>query len=226
MTLQSMSAANANFDPAAPVRTSVEIGSNEIDSPSVVDTSNPVASSSVFGSAHFDPNTMTPESLLTYLSSRLGGIDKQMTDVFSREQKGEHVRSELHQIQEMLTNLESGEKPGDKGTISDLEAFNQELSAHIDNISKIDSDLANDLQTRIYGEGQLMWKNDDVFTTAELEGTKDFLNIVSKDLDSSSQMDMINLQQLMSTRQTAIQLATNLVAACGESAKSIASNIR
>ena len=112
-----MSAANANFDPAAPVRTSVELGSNAADGPSRVDTSNPVASSSLFGSANFDPNAMTPESLLFYLSSRLGGIDKQMNDVFSREQMGEHVRSELHQIQEMLTSLKSGEKPTDKGTL-------------------------------------------------------------------------------------------------------------
>jgi hypothetical protein len=39
-------------------------------------------------------------------------------------------------------------------------------------------------------------------------------------------MDMIALQQLMSSRQTAIQLATNLISACGESSKAIATNIR
>jgi len=36
---------------------------------------------------------------------------------------------------------------------------------------------------------------------------------------------MIRLQSIMSARQTAIQLATNLMSALGESTKSIVSNI-
>jgi hypothetical protein len=228
MGLHSVAPANAGLSQSAPVLSDPYLEHTDADAASALDTSNPVASSSVFGSANFDPHAMTPESLLTYLRSRLGRIDAQMDEVFSREQKGEYVRGELHKIQEMLTNLESGENPDDKGTIPT--DFAGELLGHIENIGTIDEKLAQSLHDRIYGEGQLMWSDDgqgdDLFITAELEGTKDFLNIVSKDLDSNSQMDMINLQQLMSARQTAIQLATNLVAACGESAKSIAANIR
>ncbi|MFZ5897561.1 MAG: hypothetical protein ACOY0T_41310 [Myxococcota bacterium] len=192
----------------------------------LVTTTNPVPESSVFRSENFDPHAMTPESLMFYLKTRLGGLDKQMNEIFEREQKGELVRAELHKIQEMLTTLKSGEKPGDEHTLLDVAAFNQELLEHLNNINAVDPQLAMQIQTKIYGEGQVMSGGDASYTTSELQSTKDFLNIVAKDLDSSSQMDMIALQQLMSTRQTAIQLATNLVAACGESVKSVVSNIR
>lgn len=64
------------------------------------------------------------------------------------------------------------------------------------------------------------------FKGRELDASKDYLNTVSKELDSSSQMDMISLQQAMSAHQTAIQLATNLIAALADSAKAVATNIR
>ncbi|MGC4093390.1 MAG: hypothetical protein QM756_36950 [Polyangiaceae bacterium] len=185
-----------------------------------------VASSSVFESANFDPNAMTPESLMTYLQSRLGSIDVQMNDVLSRQKKGEQVRGELHEIQIMLTNLDPSEDPKQTQHIGDVEAFRTELETHIANIADVDPNLASKLSEKLFGEGQIMAKNDDTYVKSELEGTKDFLNIVSKDLDSGAQMDMIALQQMMSTRQTAIQLATGLVASLGDSAKAIASNIR
>ena len=222
---------NSIYSPAAlSLSTTVPIGANPPNEPSSIVSTNPVAASSVFGSNSFNPHAMTPESLMIYLNSRLGGLDSQMNDVFDREQKGERVRGELHAVQQLLTNLESGPKSSDVGTIPNFDQFQSELEGHLQTIAQIDPQLAADMRAKLYGDGQIMYDSsgtpDDRFTTSELENTKDYLNIVAKDLDSSSQMDMIALQQLMSTRQTAIQLATNLIAACGESAKSIATNIR
>jgi hypothetical protein len=58
-----------------------------------------------------------------------------------------------------------------------------------------------------------------------MEATMKYLEGVTKDIESSAQLDMIRLQSIMSARQTAIQLSTNLVAALGESTKAIVSNI-
>ena len=44
-------------------------------------------------------------------------------------------------------------------------------------------------------------------------------------LNSDSEMTMINLQSLMSQRQTAVQLTTNLVQSLGDQQNSIAKNI-
>jgi hypothetical protein len=58
-----------------------------------------------------------------------------------------------------------------------------------------------------------------------MKQTMQYLDGVGKDIDSSAQMDMIRLQSIMSARQTAIQLSTNLIASLSESTKSIVSNI-
>ncbi len=188
---------------------------------------NAVATSSVFGSQNFDVHAMTPESLMGYLRSRLGTLDKQMDEVFDREQRGERIRAEVHDVQAMLTSLAaSGDKTSDKGQIPDLPAFDAELKAHLSEISALDPKLGQEMFAKIYGDGQVMNKDDGQFLKSELDGTKDYLSIVSKDLDASSQMDMISLQQFMSARQTAIQLATNLIASLADSAKSVVSNIR
>ena len=63
-------------------------------------------------------------------------------------------------------------------------------------------------------------------TTARVDSTKEYLDATCKDIESSAQMDMINLQSLMGARQTAIQLSTNLVAALAESMKAVVTNIR
>lgn len=51
------------------------------------------------------------------------------------------------------------------------------------------------------------------------------LDALVKDIGSGAQMDMINLQSLMSNRQTAVQLSTNLIQALSDSADAIAHNI-
>jgi hypothetical protein len=52
------------------------------------------------------------------------------------------------------------------------------------------------------------------------------LDALVNDLGSSGEMDMIRLQSLMSQRQTAVQLSTNLIQALSHSADAIAHNIK
>ena len=48
---------------------------------------------------------------------------------------------------------------------------------------------------------------------------------LQKDLNAGAELNMINLQSLMSQRQTAIQLTTNLVQSLGDQMNKIAANI-
>ncbi len=48
---------------------------------------------------------------------------------------------------------------------------------------------------------------------------------IQKDLNSSTELSMINLQSLMSQRQEAIQLCTNLVQSLGDQVNKIAENV-
>lgn len=182
-----------------------------------------VASSSIFGSAHFDPDAITPEGLLIYLSGRLGSLDGQMDDIFDRQKNSEKVRSELRDMQKLLTAFEQSTDE-QKALLADPQTLAQ-IEAHIDNVGLVDPQLANELRVHLQGDGQILC-GDKQYTTMELNGSKEYLNMIGKDLEAGAQMDMIALQSLMSARQTAIQLSTNLVSALSESAKAVVANIR
>ncbi len=216
-----------------------------------------VAESSL-GSRHFDPEAMTPDALMFYLSTRMGSIDMQMDSIMRRERTAQQIRSELSAIQTQLAELaEVDDKQADLN-FPDTKAFHKELSGHIYTIKMLDPDLGARIEEQLNSAGQIgttptptpkvtqtpsqdaaqdstfsktqeeqtnTTPDDATYKTAEVEATKQYLSLVAKDLESGSQMDMIQLQSLMGARQTAIQLATNLVAALNESAKAVVANI-
>ncbi len=60
--------------------------------------------------------------------------------------------------------------------------------------------------------------------TQRLQALQHRLDALGKELNSGAQMDMIHLQSLMSSRQTAVQLSTNLIKSLGETADAVAGN--
>ena len=95
----------------------------------------------------------------------------------------------------------------------------------INNIAVVNPKLAQRISEDLHKEGQVLHDGQPC-TTAHVDSTKEYLDATCKDIESSAQMDMINLQSLMGARQTAIQLSTNLVAALAESMKAVVTNIR
>lgn len=189
-------------------------------------TTQAVASSDIFGSANFNPNAMTPDTLLIYLGSRMGSLDNQMGEVFNRQKTSEKLRSELRAIQQVLTTVEPKDDKHDL-VVGGLTQENiDDMDAHIRNIESIDPKLGADVRKTMFEDGQILSRRDKNYFTYELDNSKEYLNMVAKDLESSAQMDMISLQSLMGARQTAIQLSTNLISALNESQKSVVSNVR
>jgi hypothetical protein len=181
--------------------------------------------SSLLGSENFNPDAMTPDSLLIYLSTRMGSLDGQMGDIFNRQKTAEKVRTDLRGIQEALTKVPTN--TDETKLLEDLSPeVIDEINAHLNNIEAIDPKLGADIRAHLRADGQILSRDDDRYFTSELKATQDYLNLVGKDLESGSQMDMITLQSLMGARQTAIQLSTNLISALNESQKSIVANVR
>jgi hypothetical protein len=189
-------------------------------------TTQAVASSDIFGSANFNPNAMTPDTLLIYLGSRMGSLDNQMGEVFNRQKTSEKLRSELHAIQQELTTIDSKDDKHELVVGGLTQESIKEIDAHIRNIEAIDPKLGADVRKTMFEDGQIASRGDQNYYTYELDNSKEYLNMVAKDLESSAQMDMISLQSLMGARQTAIQLSTNLISALNESQKSVVGNIR
>ncbi|MCA9630808.1 MAG: hypothetical protein KC766_24230, partial [Myxococcales bacterium] len=60
----------------------------------------------------------------------------------------------------------------------------------------------------------------------EVQATSTYVNSLVKSLESSAQMEMIQLQSMSSARGTAIQMSTNLIASFSEGTKAIVGNLR
>jgi hypothetical protein len=68
-------------------------------------------------------------------------------------------------------------------------------------------------------------KGDNQFGTDELQGYGQALSDAAGSLNSDSELAMVHLESLMSQRQTAVTLTTNLVQSLGDQENKIADNI-
>jgi chromosome segregation ATPase len=175
------------------------------------------------------PGALTPDALMIYLQTRLESVDNQINQIFDQQQKMEKIRSLLNKIQDELNKLndkaEQGQLQGTKhgGGPQDYEA---KIEGLLDQIAELDPHLADQMRTDMRSEGQILWVEDGLYWSQEVSTSKDYVNSMLKDIEASAQMNMIRLQSMMSSRQTAIQLSTNLINNLHEGAKSIVGNIR
>jgi hypothetical protein len=180
----------------------------------------------------FESN-LSPDALMVYLSTRLNGIDQQINSIFNSQQDQQKVQSALRKIQTELAKVD--ENKNDPNAVVDLPRpdgadpgpapAEKNINSAIEEIRQIDPHLAHSIEAKLNGEGFILWVQDGKYKGSEVPATKQYIEGLSKDLEADAQMNMIHLQSLMSSRQTAIQLSTNLISALGESSKAIAANI-
>jgi hypothetical protein len=181
---------------------------------------------------------LTPEGLMLYLQSRLGDVDTQIDGLFKKQQDVGRIREDLNAIQKELQNLknDTSDKSAQgtpntdsngNGQIdpSEYADFEKRITDAIADIKEVEPALGEKLESELGQVGYILDGRDGQYVTSEVKNSTDYLNSINKELESSAQLEMIKLQSLMSSRQTAIQLSTNLVSALGDSTKSIASNI-
>jgi hypothetical protein len=187
-----------------------------------------VNATSNYASIAYDQESLTPEGMMLYLSTRMDEVDGEINKLFDKQKASQEIRKALGTIQTELGKLKEdggGELlnlPGYTGGTTEIE---HNINAAIDEIATIDPQLAETMRADMNKEGQILYVQDGKYFSQEVKASKNYLDTIVKDLDATAQMDMIRLQSHMSARQTAIQLSTNLIASMGESTKTIASNI-
>jgi hypothetical protein len=169
------------------------------------------------------PEGLTPEGLMIYLQTRLGSLDDQINGIFEKQRKIEAIRKELSAIQRELDRLKTD--PNNPGALLEAPNFEEAIQNHINAIREIDPNLADSLEVELNKEGNALWVQDGKYYSSEIETGKKTLDDTMKQLEASAQLEMIALQSMMSSRQTAVQLSTNLISALGETSRSIAANI-
>jgi nitrogen regulatory protein PII-like uncharacterized protein len=172
-----------------------------------------------------NPNALTSEGLMLYLQTRLDGLDEQINAVFKKQKDIENIRKALMKIQNTLETLDDDKK---KNSIKN-DTYRQAIEDAINEIESSDPALAAKMRAELSVQGQILYNyqgnNPNHYAGSEVPASKEYVNNLMKQLESSAQLEMIGLQSTMSARQTAIQLATNLVSALNKGTDAIAANV-
>ncbi len=164
---------------------------------------------------------LTPDSLMAYCQSRLQGLDTQVNEAFAQQQHSNQVSSLLSKLlgdprmaipSDTLKGTDATNKIHDaeqaiRDALHGLDKDSPEYNALVD--------LANNIEKL----------GDPLSPTTFQNSVVNPVNDVQKQINSSSELSMIGLQSLVSQRQQAIQVCTNLVQSLGDQCNKIAENI-
>lgn len=197
------------------------------------------------------PGYLTPDALMSYCASRLRGIDDQIHSSMTRQQNANADSSTLSTLAEKLRppggNVEVGKNNdvfnnyGQALIDAANSASDPSLKAKLLGQAKKFVDCHEEAPqgsgkyvsdgVKVDGNGTVTidgtaHKTGDTLNPEQLKTmTSEFVSNVQKDLNSDTELSMINLQSLMSQRQSSVQLITNMVQSLGDQLNKIASNI-
>jgi hypothetical protein len=245
-----MSLTTISYDPPALINGDFQATATDANAT----TSSTVSDSASIADLSGGAATLSPEALMAYCQSRLDSIDGQVQSTFKNQQARNGEASGLQQVIATLDTYSSGVSSGDAQGATKCAAMESSLYGLIQQIKASDpgcpelgklEQTYNDLlytgtgpqaatattpalqyvDEGIYPPNQNGPKGDNVISATEVQGFVQSLQGCASDLNSGSELQMIQLQSLMSERQTAVELTTNLVQSLGDQSQKIAENI-
>lgn len=167
---------------------------------------------------------ITPDCLLAYCSTRLRDLDENMQKQFATQQAGIKDSQTLQDIEQKIKDsFQNAAKDKDDKLTNDCDPNcqdMQDLTAEAETIQDPNARSAALKAINAFGGMKAGQKFDDLKSSV-LDG----LDNGKQALSQGAELGMIGLQSLMSQRQTAIQMTTNLVQAFGESLKAVSGNV-
>ncbi len=196
---------------------------------------------------------LSPDALMAYCQSRLDSIDGQVRTSFDDQQKTASETEQIDGVLASIKQNEGGDVTDSK-TITQLETQFQTLILNLkktDPNSPVLPSLTQAYNSMLWsGDGgpqktgstdptapdfidfekypatnQATTQGDNKIGTDELQKYAEALSDAAANLNSNAELGMVHLQSLMSQRQTAVTLTTNLVQSLGDQENKIADNI-
>ncbi len=174
---------------------------------------------------------LTADALYVYLQTRLSGIDEQIDAIMDKQMATEAARKALQKSQNLTARFQDG-----KNAKVTVRALQSAIDAQPTMQGK--QAVAKGWGVELNDEGKIIVDgNDDISTpegetepklslSAEEAGeVKQTFDNELKDLGAQGELEMIKLQSLMSARNSAISLATNLLSAIGKGYESVVGNV-
>ncbi len=197
-----------------------------------------------------DAENLSPDALMSYCQTRLDSIDGQVRGVFDDQRKNASVTQQIDQVIGAIKQYDGSDQT-DPAVCKDLETKFGDL---ITNLNKTDPNCPV-LPSLTQAYNSMVWSgdggathtglpgpdfiNDDKYPAAdqttekgdmklgtqELQQYVETLTDAAGNLNSNSELGMVQIQSLMAQRQTAVTLTTNLVQSLGDQENKIADNI-
>lgn len=194
------------------------------------------------------PQYLSMDAILFYCESRLRGLDTQVQEHFSRQKKANTDSAALSQLLSCLGACPNGFGADGRAAHDLIRAYQaaittvgadsvigQKLIAAQDAfVNAASKGGAGGELARKVGEGDF-WTKDlaanadaGLVNPLSMETMKGFCSSIEnlqKEINSGAELGMITLQSLMSERQMAVQIATNLLQSLGDQLNKVAANI-
>src|SRR6188508_2465294 len=142
----------------------------------------------IFTSPYYYDSALTPESMMVYLTTRLGSVDAQIQGIFAGQQQSEKVRAAVNEIRGLLTELENTKDDPEvaEKTLDAIAAIVDEQIANVDPVA------AANIKSKLMEKGQILY-SDKVFKKTEIEASREYLGNLLSELESTAEMNMIQL---------------------------------
>ena len=197
-----------------------------------------------------DAEDLSPDALMSYCQTRLDSIDGQVKGLFKDQQQSASITQQIDQVIGTIKQYDGSDQT-DPTVCKNLETQFHDL---VQNLKDTDPNCPV-LPSLTQAYNSMVWSGDggaartgtpgpdfidfekyppaDQTTTKgdlklgmqELQGYVDTLTDAAGTLNSGAELEMVQLQSLMSQRQTAVTLTTNLVQSLGDQENKIADNI-
>jgi hypothetical protein len=174
---------------------------------------------------------LTPDALLAYCATRLKSLDTQTSLLMGAQQETVNDQTTVNAIGTILSGISSGASDANNNNavsnaVNDIQTDingmpDSDAKTQLQNmVNKMQSDGTNGL-VAIQASGQPYL----TVNSTQVATYQSMLSSVSSTLNSNSQLGMIQIQSLMSQRETAIQLTTNLMSSYDDASKDVAANV-
>lgn len=194
-----------------------------------------VGRSAALGATEIDMGyvPLTAEGLMAYCAMKLRDLDKQVQTAFASQKERNHLGKALADLTEAL-NLKSNGIPKDtelhKAGQVDIEAAYDKAILEVGGIgtdlgSKLAAEKEKFTKTAT-GQGPSTSKQDEAdVSPSEMAKFAESVGSMQSTLNRDGEMQMIQLQSIMSQRQQALQMCTNMIQGVNQSAMGIVQNV-
>lgn len=167
--------------------------------------------------------SLSPDALMSYCAIRLRNLDDQVAIAFKKQQL---ANADSQQLSELTDHLNWTSGPIDGSTTEGNQTLKNVAGTYYYYAQHVnDPALAKKLIEKGKFFEDLASKGGTLDTNAYKANGADFVGTLQKDLNAGTELSMINLQSIMSQRQSSVQLITNMVQSLGDQMNKIVSNV-